>query len=555
MKLAVMSCAALGGFLFGYDTTVINAALFQMKDHFGFSEHSWLYALIVAIALVGAFIGAFAAGFISARFGRRPCIGIADILFIVGSVLMAAAPNPAVVLVSRVIVGLAIGISSATIPVYLAEVTSPKHRGAAIVTNTLFLTFAQFIAAGFACIMVIFTDKNVGWRVAIGVGAVPAIVQLIGIIIWLPESPRWLHCKGDEEKAKLVAERYDVDLADLENAEVRSVNMNYLALISRDMLFRVVLGCALQAIQQFSGINTIMYYSSVILQDAGFDDPKMPVILSVPLALMNAIFTIVAIFTVDRFGRRTLMIASCLGCLITTIVVTVVGFLLDKQIPYSIGGWVFLALLAVFLACYAPGIGCIPWVVMGEIFPTHLRTTAASVATMTNWAANALVSQVFPLLLGAIGVGGTFAIICGLLALSLVYLWFFMVETKGLTLEQLDNMFRKRAGLEPIYDNLDDPAAVDHVESADVDNRISRLMDYHEDGKGAKTLDVVGAEDEFKDGFTAAVEERELDQSPKTEKGKGKKDDTFSNKSGASAKSKTHLKKRIRHNWKIKKKK
>nr|AJP61932.1 myo-inositol/H symporter 1 [Herpetomonas muscarum] len=451
MKTSVMLCAALGGFLFGYDTSVINGALFQMKDHFGFDDHSWIYGLIVAIAIAGAFVGAFASGFISARFGRRPSILIADILFIVGSVLMAAAPNVAVILVSRVIVGLAIGISSATIPVYLAEVTSPKHRGATIVLNNVFLTGAQFIASGFTALMVVYTSENVGWRIAIGVGSAPAVVQLVCVIFFLPESPRWLMCKGSSEEAKLVATRFEVDLGEYDESELKSVDMDYRSLLKPDIRFRVMLGCALQIIQQFSGINTIMYYSSVILYDAGFHDPIMPVILSIPLAFMNALFTMIAVFTVDKVGRRVLLIASCAGCLITTAVVSIIGFMLDKQIPYSIGGWLFLALLSVFLAFYAPGIGCIPWVMMGEIFPTHLRTSAASVATMANWGANVLVSQVFPILLGAIGVGGTFAIIVGLLALGLVFLWFFAVETKGLTLEQVDNLFRRRAGLEPHF--------------------------------------------------------------------------------------------------------
>lgn len=181
-----MLCAALGGFLFGYDTTVINGALFQMKDYFGFGEHDWKYALIVAIAITAAFVGAFLAGFIAARFGRRPCIASADVLFIVGSVIMSCAPNVGVILFSRVLVGLAIGISSATIPVYLAEVTEPKHRGATIVLNTFVLTGAQFIAAGFTALMVAFTSENVGWRIAVGVGALPAIMQLICLLLFLP---------------------------------------------------------------------------------------------------------------------------------------------------------------------------------------------------------------------------------------------------------------------------------------------------------------------------------------------------------------------------------
>ncbi|KAG5503409.1 hypothetical protein JKF63_05547 [Porcisia hertigi] len=452
MRTSVMLCAALGGFLFGYDTSVINAALFQMKDHFGFGEHTWQYALIVAIAIAGAFVGAFISGFIAAAYGRRPCIAIADVLFVVGSILMAAAPNVEVVLVSRVIVGLAIGISSATIPVYLAEVTSPKHRGATIVLNNLFLTGAQFIAAGFTALMVVFTSRNVGWRVAIGVGALPAMVQLFCLIFFLPESPRWLLSKGHADLAKVKAEEFDVDLYEFqEGDEMPSVSLDYRRLMARDMRFRVILSSTLQIIQQFSGINTIMYYSSVILYDAGFRDAIMPVVLSIPLAFMNALFTAVAIFTVDKFGRRLLLLISVFGCLALLTVIAVIGYFLGTSIPYSIGGWLFLALLSVFLIFYAPGIGCIPWVIMGEIFPTHLRTSAASVATMSNWASNAIVSQVFPILMGAIGVGGTFTIIASLMVLGCVFVYFFAVETKGLTLEQIDNMFRKRAGMPPRF--------------------------------------------------------------------------------------------------------
>lgn len=457
MKVSVMLCAALGGFLFGYDTSVINGALFQMKDHFGFKDTSWIYGLIVSIAVIGAFVGAFAAGFISAKFGRRPCIAVADVLFIIGSVVMAVSPNVALVLVGRIVVGLAIGISSATIPVYLAEVTSPKHRGAAIVLNNVFLTGAQFIASGITALLVVYTDRNVGWRVAVGIGALPAVFQLIGIVLFLPESPRWLVVKGRADHAKLVAAEFEVDMGEYNEKELRSVDMDYRALFARDMRFRVLLSCALQIIQQFSGINTIMYYSSVILSNAGFNDATSPVIFSVPLAFMNALFTGVAVFSVDRVGRRFLLIASCIGCLTLTVLVCIIGFLLNSHIPTQTGGWVMLGLLCVFLAVYAPGLGCIPWVVMGEIFPTHLRTTAASVATMANWGSNALVSQVFPLLMDKIDLGGTFAVISGLLVLCLIFLLFFAVETRGLTLEELDNLFRVRAGLKPINYSPDKP--------------------------------------------------------------------------------------------------
>lgn len=477
MRNAILLCAALGGFLFGYDTTVINASLFQMKNHFGFDDHSWKYGLVVSIAIIGAFFGAFAAGFMSAKFGRRPSIIVADVLFIVGSVLLAAAPNVEVVLAARVVVGLAIGVSSATIPVYLGEVTSPKHRGSAIVFNNVFLTGAQFIAAGVGALLVVYTSDNVGWRIAVGLGVIPALVQVVLLVFVLPESPRWIMCERSREEAALVAKRYDVDLAEFSEKEQRSVKLDYRPLFAKDMRFRIVYGCMLQIIQQFSGINTIMYYSSVILKDAGFTGEDMPVILSVPLALMNALFTVIAMFTVDRLGRRFMLLLSIFGCFGTTCVIAVIGFLLDNHIPYAIGGWLFLGLLSVFLAFYAPGIGCIPWVVMGEVFPQHVRTSAASLATMSNWAANALVSQVFPMLMGSsIGVGGTFSLICFLLLLSSIYLYFYAVETKGFPLEELDNMFRVRAGLDPIYDLYEEEKKDNDLQYVDADEPENRKI-------------------------------------------------------------------------------
>lgn len=172
-------------------------------------------------------------------------------------------------------------------------------------------------------------------------------------------------CNGNEILAKSVAERFNVDLGEYDNYELHSMDLNYKSLLAPDIRRRVLLSSALQIIQQFSGINTIMYYSSVILYDAGFRDARMPVILSCPLAFMNVLFTLVAIFTVDRIGRRPLILYSCLGCFVTTLVIAVVGYFIGNFIPFSVGGWVYIGLLLVFLGCYAPGVGCIPWVVMG----------------------------------------------------------------------------------------------------------------------------------------------------------------------------------------------
>ncbi|EAN79498.1 myo-inositol/proton symporter (MIT) [Trypanosoma equiperdum] len=443
MKWRVKIFAALGGFLFGYDTSVINGALFQMKEHFDFPAHSWISGLIVSIAIAGAFVGAFASGFISVRWGRRSCIALADIFFTLGSIMMAFAPNVEVIFVGRAIVGLGIGICSATIPVYLAEITSAGNRGSSIVFNNVCLTGAQFIASVVTALLVQFTGTNFGWRVALGLGAVPSVIQFVGLIFFLPESPRWYLATGRVEKALKTSEMYDIDIVDC--AEGGGLVIDYRALFSTVMRRRLLIGCMLHILQQTSGINTIMYYSSVILYDAGFKDPKTPVLLSIPLAAINTLFSLFGVFTVDRWGRRLLLQISACGCFVVTVGMTVVGFMLDKQIPYEIGGWIFLSLLGFYLVFFAPGLGAMPWVVMGEIFPNTLRTSAASVATMCNWGSNALVSQVFPIVLGSIGVGGTFSLLCACIIAAVLFIQFFVVETKGLTLEEIEEMFDPRA--------------------------------------------------------------------------------------------------------------
>ncbi|RNF02221.1 putative sugar transporter [Trypanosoma rangeli] len=442
MRLSIKLFAALGGFLFGYDTSVINGALFQIKDWFEFSGHSWKAGLIVSIAVAGAFVGAFIPGLLATRCGRRACIAIADVFFIAGSIIMAVAMNVEMLLVGRAVVGLGIGMSSVTVPVYLSEITSARERGATVVFNGVSLTGAQCVASAVTALLVQFTSTNVGWRVALGLGALPAIIQLVGLFIFLPESPRWLLVKGDRERALKLAEEFEVDICEVtDNDNSEAFAPNYRGIFEKGMRRRLLIGCMLHVLQQISGINTIMYYSSVILYDAGFRDPKTPVIFSIPLAGINAISTMCCLFTVDRWGRRRLLQVSAYACLAITISMTAVGFCLGTQVTYSIGGWVFLALLGVYLVFFAPGLGAMPWVVMGEIFPNRLRITAASVATMCNWGSNALVSQLFPIMMGSIGVGGTFSVICGCIAFAAVFIQFFVVETKGLTLEEIEDFF------------------------------------------------------------------------------------------------------------------
>ncbi|CUE72530.1 sugar transporter, putative [Bodo saltans] len=437
-KAAVYVCAALGGVLFGYDTAVVNGALFQLEDYFSLGTNSTTGGLIVSIAVCGAFIGAMIGGLVASRWGRRTSLIVADILFVVGSCTLAAAPS----------------CTCRTwhwyffmvVPVYLAEVTEAETRGNVISINSICICGSQFIAAVVCGILVYFSSTSVGWRWMFGLGVVPAVIQLMAVAVFLPESPRWLQSCGRDSEAQDIAIKYGIGLSTTTELSAQCLSEwdQYKIVFSAALRQRVFLGVGLQILQQFSGINTVMYYSANILKNVGFGGGKAPVLLSIPLAFTNALFTLIATFYADKLGRKLLLRTSLIGCGTATAGMMVVGILQSTDsVATSTGGWIFVGLLGIYLMFFAPGLGAMPWVVMSEIYPTNVRSTASGVATMANWASNALVSQCFPLLVGSIGVGPTFGIVAGIEVVGLIVVTKFVPETKGLTLEEIDGYFNK----------------------------------------------------------------------------------------------------------------
>lgn len=441
--------AALGGILFGYDTAIVNGGLFQMRKSFHFDLDSWENGLIVAIGVAGAFVGSAVGGWAGDKYGRKKTVVCADLLFILGSIVLAAAPSYAVVLVGRVVIGLGIGLSSVITPVFLAEITAPESRGQAVTLNNFALTGAQFLASIVAVVFVAAEPDDQanpwGWRAMFGLGALPALIQIL-LFQCLPESPRWLILskKPKEEILQCVHELgLDPSFIDEQEAEMaRLPDRSVVDLFTQPSLRRrLVVGCGLQFFQQFAGINTVLYYSSAILNHAGFSGDKDPVYFSAPLAFINALFTLVGYRYVERAGRRPLLIASLIGCLVSTVGFSIVGFASPTDPPPKSSSILFLCCLAAYLMAFAPGIGSVPWVVGSEIFPIDFRTSAASIATMTNWASNTVVSQAFPMLMGSIGLAWTFVIVSGFILAAVGFSWFFVPETRGLTLEEIGRQF------------------------------------------------------------------------------------------------------------------
>ncbi|GAY68203.1 hypothetical protein CUMW_262330 [Citrus unshiu] len=310
--LGLTVIAGIGGLLFGYDTGVISGALLYIKDDFeAVNQSSFLQETIVSMALVGAIVGAASGGWINDAYGRKKATLLADVVFTAGAIIMAAAPDPYVLILGRLLVGLGVGIASVTAPVYIAEASPSEVRGGLVSTNVLMITSGQFLSY---LVNLAFTEVPGTWRWMLGVSAVPAIIQFV-LMLFMPESPRWLFMKSDKEKAILVLSKI-YDIARLEDEidhlsaaaeeELRKKKtVRYLDVFkSKEIRLAFLAGAGLQAFQQFTGINTVMYYSPTIVQMAGFQSNQLALLLSLAVAGTNAVGTIVGIYLIDHFGKE-----------------------------------------------------------------------------------------------------------------------------------------------------------------------------------------------------------------------------------------------------------
>ncbi|CAN1177056.1 Inositol transporter 4 [Linum perenne] len=336
MKLAF--AAGIGGLLFGYDTGVISGALLYIKEDFHEVDKStFLQELIVSTCVAGAIIGAAIGGYANDKFGRRKTILVADVLFFIGSVVMAIAPIPAIIIVGRILVGLGVGMASMTAPLYISEASPAKIRGAMVSMNGLLITGGQFLSY---LINLGFTKVPGTWRWMLGVAGLPAVIQFF--LMWsLPESPRWLYRENYVHEAKEILEKlYPEEEVEREIQALRESVENEKAMeesIGKDMSSKLkgaftdkvvrrglYAGVTVQVAQQFVGINTVMYYSPTIVQFAGFASKSVALALSLITSGLNALGSIISMMVVDKYGRRKLMLISMTGIISCLVVLSVV---------------------------------------------------------------------------------------------------------------------------------------------------------------------------------------------------------------------------------------
>jgi len=427
--------AAIGGFLFGFDTGVISGAqLFITRDfRLGTTEQSWL----VGALLVGAVAGAAASGWLSDRLGRRPTKIIAGSVYVVGALAGALAPGSIWFIVSRFVLGLAVGTASFVSVEYISEQAPARLRGGVTTFNQVMVTAGIFVAY-----LVDYLFKGVPgtWRWMVGLAAVPGLALAIGMVT-VPESPRWLLAHGREDEARAVLARSrDDDEVRQEVEAVQKVLDQSRGTGLRDLasprLRRLMLvGLALAVFQQLIGVNTVIYYSATIFQFTGLNADSS-ILRALFVGSTNLVVTVVAVLLLDRVGRRPLLLIGTTGAVLSLVLL---GLFFHLRSLQTGAPWVALVALVAFIASFAIGLGPVFWLMISEIYPLGIRSKAMSVSTVANWSANFLVSYFFLSLTSGIGRAGTFWIYAGLGVIAIVVFAAVVPETKDRSLEEIES--------------------------------------------------------------------------------------------------------------------
>lgn len=430
--LSISFISALGGYLFGFDFAVISGALPFLRDQFGLNEY-WEGFATGSLAL-GAIIGCLAAGRVADKYGRRPGLFLAALIFGVSSLAMAFASGLGVFITARFVAGIGVGMASLLSPMYIAEVSPAQYRGRMVSINQLTIVLGILITN-----LINYSLRNSGpdaWRWMFGLGAIPSALFIIGVI-WLPESPRWLLKVGKEQKGRAVLEKiggpeFSSSSMDLIKLSLKgNQQVSYKAVFEKAVFPAVMIGIVLAVFQQLCGINVVFNYPSNIFASIGAskDDQLLQTVF---IGGVNLFFTILAMFLVDKIGRRPLML---FGALALAILYVIIAQLLSIQ-----SAMVGIFLLAA-IGTYAISLGPVTWVLISEIFPNHVRGAASSIAVLCLWSAYFILTFTFPVLAKWIGMHHTFYLYSGICVLGFLFIRAKVKETKGKTLEELESVF------------------------------------------------------------------------------------------------------------------
>ena len=462
--LKITIVAALGGLLFGYDTGVIAGSQLYFTEYFNFSagEQGWA----VSSALYGCLVGALVGGYLTKRISRKYTLILAAALFTVSAWGSGIADSLDELAIYRILGGLGVGMASLAAPMYIAEIAPPKDRGRMVsyyqlaVVIGFFVVFlaTYFIGGGDTKSMAPealeqLHEHNVeqGWRVMFWSELLPAVAFLL-LLFTVPHSPRWLMLKGRTEEAKAVLARITsseqeatAELADIQASLANNPSPNMVVLFGKGIGFALFLGVMLSIFQQVTGINAILYYGAEIFSNALGYGPEDALKQQLWLGAVNLIFTFVAIYKVDSWGRKPLFIGGSLGMFAG---LTVLGLTIyTGQI-----GIISLVAVLVFIGSFAMSMGPVVWVMLSEMFPNNVRSVAMSIAVAAQWLFNALVANSFPLVnesaLNQTDFNGAlpYFIFASFCVIAMIFVWKLVPETKGKTLEEMEALWSVKAG-------------------------------------------------------------------------------------------------------------
>ncbi|TGB02409.1 sugar porter family MFS transporter [Halobacillus salinus] len=427
---------ALGGLLYGYDTGVISGALLFISDDIPLTN--FLEGLVVSSLLVGAIAGAGMSGYVSDRFGRRRVVFVIALIYIIGSLVLAFAPNVAILVTGRVILGLGVGGSTAIVPVYLSEMAPTEQRGALASLNQLMITIGIVLAY---FVNYAFTPIE-GWRWMLGLAAVPALVLMIGVM-FMPESPKWLLKQNREKEARKVMgmtrdqSEIDDEIKQMKKIEAQKES-TWDVLTSKWVRPMLLVGGGIAVLQQFIGINAVIYYAPTIFTEAGLEN-SASILGTVGIGILNVLMTLVAIATIDKVGRKKLLLIGNVGMTLSLAILATILF--TQELTTSIA-WLTVVFLGLFIIFFSATWGPVVWVMLPELFPLKARGAATGFTTLLLSLANLIVSLFFPILLGAIGTAMVFVIFSVIGVLAFLFVLKFVPETKGRSLEQIENDLR-----------------------------------------------------------------------------------------------------------------
>jgi sugar porter (SP) family MFS transporter len=426
--------AGLGGILYGFDMGVIAAALIYVRDSFHLS--TVMQEVLVIAVLIGVMIGALVGGAVADRIGRRKTLVWGAILFILGSILAPLSPNVYVLFVARALLGIAVGFTSVTAPVYVSELAPPQSRGMLIGLYQFALTsgiaLADLVGYWFAA--------SQGWRWMFAFGLVPAVLFLF-MVLTVPESPRWLFAQNRLAEAASVLKSYTDEagatllLEDIRVSLMTKMERRWSALWSPAVRGSLLIAAGFMVLIPATGINAILYYGPQIFSLAGIGSNKSAIFATLLVAITNVLATVIALVLVDRLGRKPLLYAGLGGM---TVALFVLSFCFHQQAQLGPSlGKIATGCLMFFITCYAFSIGPIAWIIVSEVFPLRVRGRGVAAATLSFGTSNFLISLTFLSLLKAAGTSLTLIMYGAFCILTLFFVRFVIPETKGRELESI----------------------------------------------------------------------------------------------------------------------